>query len=90
VPNTRYDADPVHQKRTVNIGVTRIPPDEARQGGSPRFLRWVLYEYLWLTMHEELEWFRDRDTLRPVVDPHDAETTATRLLPPRPGESWWM
>lgn len=53
------------------------------------FLQWVLYEYLWLTVHEAVEWFRYADTKQPVFDAHDAETTATRLLPPRPGEEWW-
>jgi hypothetical protein len=65
-----------------------MPPGADKNEGS--FLRWVLYEYLWLHVHEGIEWFRYKDTGKAVFDAHDAETTATRLLPPRPGEIWFL
>jgi hypothetical protein len=89
VDNSRYEANPAKEDKRLMLFMPRIPPEEAQRNGPEAFLRWVLYEYLWLTMHEELEWFRDRKTLQPMLDPHASAATATGLLPPRPGEEWW-
>lgn len=89
VLNTRYDANPKSERKHVRLHMPRYAPAGATELRET-FLAWVLYEYLWLTMHEELEWFRDKTTKLPVVDPHDSDLTVNGLLPPRPGTEWWI
>jgi len=88
VLNSRYDANPRRERMNVRLHMPRYAPEGADET-EKTFLAWVLYEYLWLTMHEELEWFRDRNTKLPVLDSHNSDLTANQLLPPRPGQEWW-
>jgi len=88
VKNTRYEANPSRQQKDVELYMPRDMPLGADKD-EETLLSWVLYEYLWLCMHEEMEWFRDKNTKLPILDPHASSLTANRLLPPRPGEEWW-
>lgn len=91
VLNTRYEPSTAgfvgQYPKHVQLFMPRYSPRAAEETPA-RFRDWVIYEYLWLRLHEELEWIKYPDG-SPIIDPHNGEATVTKLLPPRPGESWW-